>query len=387
MSDLGQATLLRMVWSRRQLFEVMVEFWSNHLNITNPSSDVWDSRHDYDRNVIRKYALGKFSDMLWASATHPAMMRYLNNADSVPPDFNENYGRELLELHTVGVDAGYTEVDMRSSALIMSGFGDPRPVAAGRRTRASSSTTRRTTTSARSRSWASRRPNATQAGGKAVAQAYVVVPGAPPRDGAAHRGQAGDPVRLRRPDADAGGQARDHVPRQRHRDRAGAASSCSPAWSSAPTRAPRSSGRWRTWSRRAARWASRPDPGNGTDGLQALWWESDSLGHMPLAWPMPNGYSDVAVDWQSTNQTLERWNLHMALGRPVVARRQRRPEQPGQHPDAAGAGAVDAAAQPAAGDVRPVRRRDGAAAGLPEDGAGRPATRSAPSWARRPRRR
>ena len=56
-----------------------------------------------------------------------------------------------------------------------------------------------------------------------------------------------------------------------------------------------------------------PDPGKGTDGLQALWWESDSLGHMPLAWPMPNGYSDVAVDWQSTNQTLERWNLHMAL--------------------------------------------------------------------------
>ena len=58
--------------------------------------------------------------MLWASANHPAMMRYLNNADSAPPDFNENYGRELLELHTVGVDAGYTEVDMRNSALIMS---------------------------------------------------------------------------------------------------------------------------------------------------------------------------------------------------------------------------------------------------------------------------
>ena len=56
-----------------------------------------------------------------------------------------------------------------------------------------------------------------------------------------------------------------------------------------------------------------PDPGTGKDGLQALWWESDSLGHMPLAWPMPNGYSDVAVDWQSTNQTLERWNLHMAF--------------------------------------------------------------------------
>ena len=129
MGDLGEATLLRAAWSKRQVFEVMVEFWSNHLNVTNPSSDVWDNRHDYDKNVIRKYAFGRFSDMLWASANHPAMMRYLNNADSAPPDFNENYGRELLELHTVGVDGGYTEVDMRNSALIMSGYGvhDPWP--------------------------------------------------------------------------------------------------------------------------------------------------------------------------------------------------------------------------------------------------------------------
>ncbi|MFI5099362.1 MAG: DUF1800 domain-containing protein [Actinomycetes bacterium] len=316
MSDLGQATLLRMVWSRRQLFEVMVEFWSNHLNITNPSSDVWDNRHDYDRTVIRAYALGKFSDLLWASATHPAMMRYLNNADSVPPDFNENYGRELLELHTVGVDAGYTEVDMRSSALIMSGFGvhdvwrpdgqpqDPKnglfeyqpdnhyvgPVQVMGFTN----------------------PNPNQAGGFNVGKAYVSYlahhPAAARRiaDKLVMRFISDDPMPKLSAAlvktylaADtaivpvlqqlfASLEFRTHQGTKVKRPVEDLVSSC------------------RTLS-------ITPDPGSGTDGLQALWWESDSLGHMPLAWPMPNGYSDVAVDWQSTNQTLERWNLHMAL--------------------------------------------------------------------------
>ena len=101
----------------------MCDFWSNHLNVTNPSDRVWDNRQDYDRRVIRKHALGRFEDMLIASATHPAMLLYLNNADSTKDNPNENYGRELLELHTVSVDGGYNEQDMRNSTLIMTGFG------------------------------------------------------------------------------------------------------------------------------------------------------------------------------------------------------------------------------------------------------------------------
>ena len=101
MFDVSAATIARAVWSKRQLFEVMCEFWSNHLNVTNPSDNVWDNRHDYDRTVIRKHALGRFEDMLVASATHPAMLLYLNNADSTKDNPNENYGRELLELHSV----------------------------------------------------------------------------------------------------------------------------------------------------------------------------------------------------------------------------------------------------------------------------------------------
>lgn len=115
-------TLALATWSQRQLFEAMVDFWSNHLNVTCPSDGVWDNRADYDRTVIRRYAMGKFSDMLAASAVHPAMLNYLNNNTSTKTQPNENYGRELLELHTVGVDAGYTEAEVLSSARIMTGW-------------------------------------------------------------------------------------------------------------------------------------------------------------------------------------------------------------------------------------------------------------------------
>jgi uncharacterized protein (DUF1800 family) len=120
MIELGRATLARQMWSTRQLYEVMVDFWSNHLNVTNPFDGGWDVRTPYD-HLIRTHALGRFSDMLHASARHPAMLRYLDNSRSNKRNVNENYGRELLELHTVGLDAGYTEVDVRQSAYIMTG--------------------------------------------------------------------------------------------------------------------------------------------------------------------------------------------------------------------------------------------------------------------------
>jgi uncharacterized protein (DUF1800 family) len=119
--ELGLATVGRQMWSSRQLFEVMVDFWSNHLNVQNPFDGGWDSRTPYDNEVIRAHALGRFSEMLSASARSVAMMRYLDNASSKKKSVNENYGRELLELHTVGLDAKYTEVDVRQSAYLMTG--------------------------------------------------------------------------------------------------------------------------------------------------------------------------------------------------------------------------------------------------------------------------
>ena len=128
MFDLCDAHIARACWSNRQVLEVMVDFWSNHLNVTCPSSDVWGTRHLYDANVIRKHALGRYSDMLVASARHPAMLAYLDNASSEKDAPNENYARELLELHTVGVGAGYTEAMVRVGGAAADRAVDRRPV-------------------------------------------------------------------------------------------------------------------------------------------------------------------------------------------------------------------------------------------------------------------
>jgi hypothetical protein len=310
MDDLGQATLARATWSRRQVYEVMVEFWSNHLNVTNPSSDVWDNRHDYDKNVIRKYAFGRFSDMLWASANHPAMMRYLNNADSAPPDFNENYGRELLELHTVGVGAGYTEVDMRSSALIMSGYGIHDPWPSDSRTglfefHASNHYVGAVTVMGFSS------PNSTAAGGYAVGQAYISY--------LAHH-----PATARRIADKLVTRFVSDDPRPALAARL-AATYLANSTAIVPVLKQLFTSKEFLFSigqkvRRPMEdlvatmrtLGVTPDPGTATNGLQALYWESGSLGQQPMAWALPNGYPDTAQDWQSTNGTLERWNLHMA---------------------------------------------------------------------------
>ena len=105
--DLIRWTILRRMLSNRQVHEIMVDFWSNLLHV--PSfSDGWMLRASYD-TTIRKYALGKFSTLLTKATLHPAMMVFLNSAGSTKHAVNENHGRELLELHTVGVRAGYTE--------------------------------------------------------------------------------------------------------------------------------------------------------------------------------------------------------------------------------------------------------------------------------------
>ena len=122
MQQLVTATLARQIWSKRQLFEVMVDFWSNHLNITTPSSEPWATKMNDDRTVIRANALGRFDNMLVASMKSPAMLLYLSNSQSRGSAPNENYGRELLELHTVGVDAGYDHDSVINVARTLSGY-------------------------------------------------------------------------------------------------------------------------------------------------------------------------------------------------------------------------------------------------------------------------
>jgi len=121
MEQLSSVTLGLQAWSRAQLYETVVDFFANHLNVANRNDDLWATRHTMDRDVIRRYAFGSYTDMLLASARNPAMLQYLNLASSNKVAINENYGRELLELHTVGLQAGYSEEDVKNSARILTG--------------------------------------------------------------------------------------------------------------------------------------------------------------------------------------------------------------------------------------------------------------------------
>ena len=161
-AQLQSSRILRAVYSERQLQEVMVDFWSNHFNVfSGKGADRW-LLISYDRDTIRPNAMGKFSELLSATAQSPAMLFYLDNFQSVSPDaragqrmrrgqgrralqrtgmpgmpgmpelpanqqqrrrgINENYARELMELHTLGVDGGYTQKDVQEVARCFTGW-------------------------------------------------------------------------------------------------------------------------------------------------------------------------------------------------------------------------------------------------------------------------
>jgi uncharacterized protein (DUF1800 family) len=161
-SELMQAKVLRAIYSERQLDEVMTDFWINHFNVfINKGADRL-LLTGYERDVIRPHALGKFEDLLVATAKSPAMLFYLDNWQSVGPDsdlalgivrreedkrhhgsqsrplkgkagtgLNENYGRELMELHTLGVSGGYSQKDVTEVAKVFTGWTIDKPQQGG----------------------------------------------------------------------------------------------------------------------------------------------------------------------------------------------------------------------------------------------------------------
>ncbi|MBK9145396.1 MAG: DUF1800 domain-containing protein [Candidatus Melainabacteria bacterium] len=124
--DMVRHTLLRAVYSKRQLFEVMVDFWRDHLNINLEKGDCIYLKPADDMQVVRKNALGKFRDLIRQSCLSPAMLVYLdgkeNRREKESDAPNENYARELLELHTLGVDGGYTQKDVFEAARCLTGW-------------------------------------------------------------------------------------------------------------------------------------------------------------------------------------------------------------------------------------------------------------------------
>lgn len=116
------ANVLRAVYTPRQLLERMVVFWSDHFNVAILSDlGIW-LKPDDERRVIRAHALGKFPDLLRASAHSAAMLSYLTNDSNVKGHPNENYARELMELHSLGVDGGYSEQDVKEVARCLTGW-------------------------------------------------------------------------------------------------------------------------------------------------------------------------------------------------------------------------------------------------------------------------
>jgi uncharacterized protein (DUF1800 family) len=159
--ELAQAKLLRAIYSERQLEEVMADFWFNHFNVFVDKGVDRLLITSYERDVIRPHALGKFEDLLVATAKSPAMLFYLDNWLSVGPDspqalgipahpgpyrrpyprpqnqgkrrsgLNENYGRELLELHTISVNGGYSQRDVTEVAKVFTGWTIEKPYQGG----------------------------------------------------------------------------------------------------------------------------------------------------------------------------------------------------------------------------------------------------------------
>src|SRR5579864_5609636 len=162
LGELAEAKLLRAIYSNRQLDEVMTDFWFNHFNVFIGKGPERYMVSAYERDVIRPHALGKFKDILAATAKSPAMLFYLDNWQSVGPNsdlalygqqrrigrrgrfarprpqaknrpsgLNENYAREIMELHTLGVDGGYMQKDVTELAKVLTGWTIERPQLGG----------------------------------------------------------------------------------------------------------------------------------------------------------------------------------------------------------------------------------------------------------------
>ncbi|HLK64686.1 MAG TPA: DUF1800 domain-containing protein [Bryobacteraceae bacterium] len=149
-NDLREGKVFRALYTNRQLEEVLVDFWFNHFNVYEAKNSERPVLASFERDAIRPHVLGHFHDLLLATARHPAMLYYLDNWESMAPDaldigplaapagalrqpqrqprgLNENYGRELMELHTLGVNGGYTQQDVIAVARAFSGWTIRKP--------------------------------------------------------------------------------------------------------------------------------------------------------------------------------------------------------------------------------------------------------------------
>ncbi|MGW4944795.1 DUF1800 domain-containing protein [Actinoplanes sp. NPDC004185] len=302
MLQLGFAATSRAIWSERQLFEMMVDFWSNHLNVTNPSADVWDNRHDYDRAVIRPHALGRFADMLKASARHPAMLTYLDNRFSTKAAPNENYGRELLELHTVGL--GYTESDVKNAARLLTGLTVDWDTGTYKYSANAHAT-------GPVRVIDFRHANTTAAGGEAAALALLDYLALHP----ATAEQIATKLCVRFVADNPPAKLVDRLVQVYLDHKSAIVPVLRALFTSAEFKASVGAKVRTPYEDIVAtvRAVGYGPDATGTAGIESLYWLIGSLGQAPMSWAPPNGYPDVAAAWTSPGGMLARWNAHLHI--------------------------------------------------------------------------
>ena len=300
MEQLGRVTIGLQAWSEAQLYEVLVDFFSNHLNVPNHNGDLWVTRHTFDRDVIRPYAMGSFTDMLLASAKNPAMLLSLNLAQSTKLAVNENYGRELMEMHTVG--RIYSESDVKNAAMLLTGrtLNDNFHYVYDSDIHGTGKVTVLGFTS----------PNTTAAGGEKAGDAllrYLATHSAT----AKHLAQKLC-VRLvsDTPSADL-------------------VAAVAAAYTASGTQILpmvstilRSTEFWESRGKKVRRPTENViatarlldiTPNDMTKALDTLNWVTSNAGNRPLDWAAPNGYPDDANSWRSSGDLLQLWNMHLAL--------------------------------------------------------------------------
>ena len=303
MTNTVLAQVVRAAWSKRQLLSVMEDFWSNHFNVTCPGDGVDANRADY-ANIIRANALGKFSTLLTAISTHPAMLTYLGNYTSTYQLPNENQGRELLELHTVGINAGYGEVGVQNSARILTGLSissdsgeflyEPWKHYAGRVTVLGFTD-----------------PNPTQTGGLGVAVRYLSYLAHHPDTATRIATKLATHFVSDNPPASLVAELA-HTYLVADTDIATVLRQLFASPQFAESAGQKTLRPYEHLISVVRLLGLQPDT-TGTNGPQAFVYQAADGGHQPLYWPEPDGYPDVTLNWASTGATLSRWNQTLSL--------------------------------------------------------------------------
>lgn len=301
MEDYLRLHTARHIWSRRQLLEVVADFWTDHLVVPAPDGDVQAFLHTWHRDVIRKHALGRYADMLKAGIRHPALLSVLDNASSTRQSPNENHGRELLELHTVGV-GNYTEADVRQAALALTGLSFD-----GESLLYEFKPQRRYVGALKLLGWSN--ANSRAEDGEKVALSLMDHLARHPRT--AERIARKLAIRFVS-DAPSATLVADLASTYLAND-TNIAPVLRRLFTSAEFTASIGLKTRRPYEDVIATFrilGHRPDA-EGSTSMGDVRWTTRQMGHVPGGWSAPDGYPDQATAWQSASSTLHRWNMHL----------------------------------------------------------------------------